>query len=187
MYPRQAVLADSLASALLQLNAELQKIQLAIAQTVTRYGGLFTKTTTLTPSAVDTEYLLTFDEEAENVKVGLGTPTSRVYVHRDGHYQFTALLQLSSTTASAKTVRCWFKLNGVVTGSSRLVTVKDNGAFTILVQECLFRLVAGDYLELAVAVDALNVSVAAVAATAYAPEAPAVTLTVTQVQLNAPA
>ena len=148
-----------------------------------QYYGIFTKTTDQSPAAIDTEYLLTFDNTQVSNGVSIGSPTSRIVVPQSGLYQFNATVQLSSTSSSAKTVWVWFKKNGTsVTNSARLVTLTGNSVYIPATIDEFFSLNANYYVEIAFASGDTNVAFDAVAATAFAPSAPSVVLSVTQVQ-----
>lgn len=148
-----------------------------------KYYAEFSKTSDQTPAAADTEYLLTFDTTEASDGIALGTPTSRIVVSSSGLYKFDATVQITSGSASSKNVWVWFKKNGtVVANSARLVTVDINGGYTPISLSEFFPLAAGDYIELAFASTDTGVTIGAVAATAFAPAAPAILLSVTQVQ-----
>jgi hypothetical protein len=148
-----------------------------------QYYGVFSKTSDQSPAAINTEYLLTFDAAEISNGVSIGTPASRIQVVTSGLYQFAATIQLTSGSASAKTVWVWFKKNGVaVPDTARLVTVNINNGYTPLTLVDTLSLQAGDYVELAFAADDTAVTVDNIAATAFAPAAPAIVLTVQQAQ-----
>lgn len=148
-----------------------------------QYYGIFTKTTDQTPAAIDTEYLLTFDNTQVSNGVIIGSPTSRIVVPQSGLYQFSVTIQLTSGSASAKNVWVWFKKNGTtVANTARLVSLDINGGYIPMSLDEFFSLNANDYMELAFAANDTNVTFDTVAATAFAPAAPAVVLAVTQVQ-----
>ena len=148
-----------------------------------RYYGIFVKSTDQSPAASNTEYLLTFDSAQITNGVTVGTPASRIIVPQSGLYQFDTTIQVTSGNSSAKTVWFWFKKNGVtVPNSARLVTVTGNGVYTPVSLSEFFSLAVSDYVEIAFAADDTAITVDAVAATAFAPAAPAVLLAVTQVQ-----
>jgi hypothetical protein len=148
-----------------------------------QYYGVFSKTTDQTPAVINTEYLLTFDSAQISNGVTIGTPASRIVVPQSGLYQFDATVQLTSGSSSAKKIWVWFKKNGaVIANSARLVTSNlNNGYIPIALNETV-SLAANEYVELAFAADSTNVTIDNVAATAFAPAAPAVVLSVTQVQ-----
>lgn len=148
-----------------------------------QYYGIFTKTTDQSPAAVNTEYLLTFDNTQVSNGVTRGSPTSRIVVPESGLYQFGATIQLSSSSSSAKNVWIWFKKNGTtVANTARLITLNLNNGYTPVSIDEFFSLNANEYVEIAFAADDTAITFDSVAATAFAPAAPAVVLSVTQVQ-----
>ena len=148
-----------------------------------QYYAVVLKTTSQSPIVINTEYLLTFDSIQIGNGVTIGTPASRLVVPQSGLYQFNAPIQLTSGSSSAKNVWLWFKKNGVaVPNSARLVTSDINNGYIPITLNQTISLAANDYVEIAFAADSINVTVSTVAATAFAPAAPAVVLSVTQVQ-----
>jgi len=148
-----------------------------------QYYGVFSKTTDQSPVATNTEYLLTFDSAQISNGVTIGTPASRIVVPQSGLYQFDATVQLSSGSSSSKNVWVWFKKNGTaIANSARLVTTDINNGYIPIALSETVSLAAGGYVEMAFAADSTNVTVDTVAATAFAPAAPAIVLQVTQVQ-----
>ncbi len=148
-----------------------------------QYYGVFTKTTDQTPAVINTEYLLTFDNTQISNGVIIGGTTSQIIVPESGLYQFDATIQLTSGSSSSKNIWVWWKKNGTaIANSARLVTSDlNNGYIPIALNETV-SLAANEYVELAFAADSTNVTVDSVASTAFAPAAPAVVLSVTQVQ-----
>lgn len=148
-----------------------------------QYYGVFTKTTDQTPAAIDTEYLLTFDNTQISNGVTIGGTTSQIIVPESGLYRFDATVQLSSGSASAKNVWVWFKKNGTaIANSARLVTTDVNNGYIPIALSETVSLAANGYVEMAFAANDTNVTVDNVTATAFAPAAPSIVLQVTQVQ-----
>lgn len=148
-----------------------------------QYYGVFVKTTDQSPASTNTEYLFTFDSTEISNGVTIGSPTSRIIVPASGLYRMDANLQLTSGSSSAKNIWVWFKKNGTaIPNSARLVTSDLNNGYIPLAMQEPVSLAANDYIELAFAADSTAVTVDNVAATAFAPAAPAVILSVTQVQ-----
>jgi hypothetical protein len=148
-----------------------------------KYYGVFEKTNSQTPTAINTENLITFTGTQISNTISIGTPASRIVVPESGFYQFDTQVQLSSGSASDKNVWVWFKKNGTtIPNSARLVTVSINGGYTPVALVEIVSLAANDYIEIAFAADSTNVTISTVAATAFAPAAPAVLLSVAQVQ-----
>lgn len=150
-----------------------------------KYYGEFTRTTNLTAALANTAYAvaLTTTEVAGGV-VLQGSPLDQIKVPQSGLYQFTARYQLTSSNSSAKTARVWFRKNGVsdLTDSSSIMSVDSNGGYATITVSEMISLAANDYIQLMWAVSDTALSLAAAAATGYAPAAASVLLTVTQVQ-----
>jgi hypothetical protein len=146
-----------------------------------KYYGVFTKTTDQTPALVNTEYLLTFDNTQISNGVTIGTPTSRIVVPESGLYKFDATFQITDTGIVTKNVWLWMKKNGTaIPNSARIVSV-NLGYGTATISESV-SMAANDYVEFAFAASNTNVTIDNVAPTAFAPDAPAIVLSVTQVQ-----
>lgn len=148
-----------------------------------KYYGEFTKTTDQTPALTNTAYALTFDNTEVAEGISIGSPTSRIVMSESGLYKFNATIQISSSSSNAKTVWLWFRKNGTdITNTARLVTININNGYVPMALAEFFSLAANDYIELMFASNDTDITVDNVAATAFAPAAPAVVLSVTQVQ-----
>ena len=148
-----------------------------------KHYGEFTKTSDQAPAAINTAYALTFDNTEIAEGVSRGSPTSRIVMSQSGLYQFAATIQISSSNANAKNVYVWFRKNGAnVANTSRLVTIDINGGYVPVTMSEFFSLAAGDYIEIMFAANDTAILVDNVAATAFAPAAPAVVLAVSQIQ-----
>ena len=148
-----------------------------------QYYGEFSKTTDQSPAASNTAYALTFDNTDISNGVTIGSPASRIVVPQSGLYQYDATVQITSTNSSDKSVWVWFRKNGTdVANSARVVTISGNGHYTPVSLSLTVSLAANDYVEMMFAASDTNVTIDNVAATAFAPDAPAVILNVTQVQ-----
>jgi len=148
-----------------------------------KYYGEFTKTTDHAPALTNTAYALTFDNTEVAEGVSIGSPASRIVVPQSGLYQFDATIQISSQNSNPKNIWLWFRKNGTdVTNTARLVTININNGYVPMALAEFFSLAANDYIELMFASNDTGITVDNVAATAFAPAAPAVVLAVTQVQ-----
>lgn len=148
-----------------------------------KFYGIFNKTTDQSPAVINTEYLLTFDSTQISNGVTIGGVTSRIVVPESGLYQFDATVQLTSGSSSAKNIWVWWKKNGTaIANSARIVTSDMNNGYIPIALIEFFSLAANDYIEMAFAADSTNVTIDNVAATAFAPAAPAIILAVTQIQ-----
>ncbi len=149
------------------------------------YYGEFTRTTNLSAAVINTAYAiaLTNTEVAGGVTL-TGSPTDRLQVPQSGLYQFSARFQLSSTSASSKNARFWYRLNGTtdLSNSTAIVSVDANNGFATISVSEIISLAANDYVQLMWAVSDTTLSLSAVAATAYAPSAASVWVSVTQIQ-----
>lgn len=148
-----------------------------------QYYGVFSKTTDQTPAVTNTAYPLTFDSAQISNGVSIGSPASRIVVPQSGLYQFDVNLQITSGSSSAKTVWVWFRKNGTdIANSARIVTTDINGGYVPIALAETVSLAASGYVEVMFAADSTNITIDTVAATAFAPTAPAAVLQVTQVQ-----
>ena len=172
--PLAACITSSATTGVIFVRPTIQQMQ---------YYGVFTKTTDQTPSAINTEYLLTFDNTQISNGVTIGGTTSQIIVPESGLYQFDATVQLTSGSSSSKNIWVWWKKNGTaIANSARLVTSDVNNGYIPIALNETISLAANEYVELAFAADSTNVTVDSVASTAFAPAAPAAVLSVTQVQ-----
>lgn len=148
-----------------------------------KYYGEFTKTSDQSPAVINTAYALTFDNTEIAEGISIGSPASRIVVVQSGLYQFDATVQIGSSSSSAKTVWLWFRKNGTdIANSARLVTININNGYTAVSMNEFFSLAANDRIEIMFAADNTAITVDNVAATAFAPAAPAVVLAVSQIQ-----
>lgn len=148
-----------------------------------KYYGVFAKTSSQSPAAINTAYTLTFDATQISNGVSVGSPASRLVVPRSGLYKVDATIQLTSGNASSKNVWFWLRKNGTdVPNSARIVTSDTNGGYTPISISETVSLAAGNYVEIVFASSDTAVTVGAVSSTAFAPAAPAIVVSVTQVQ-----
>ena len=148
-----------------------------------KYYGIFARAADYTPAAANTAYPIVFDTTRLTNGVVLGTPASRITVPSAGLYQFNATLQFISSSATDKNIWVWYRKTGTdIANSARIVTVSVNNAYTPLSINEAVSMTASDYIELVFASSNTNVTLDAVASTAFAPAAPAVVIEVTQVQ-----
>lgn len=148
-----------------------------------QYYGKFSATSDQTVAVINTPYAVTFSTTDITNGITIGTPASRIVVPQSGLYRAQADIQITSTSSSAKNLWSWFRKNGVdVPNSARLITSDLNSGFLSLTTDLTVSMAAGDYLEVMYAADSTNILFDAIAATAFAPAAPAVTLAVTQTQ-----
>lgn len=148
------------------------------------YYGEFTKTDDQSPAAINTAYALTFTTTETANGVSRGTPTSHIVIGQAGLYNIATSVQITSTNSSQKSVWVWLRKNGTTDfpNSSRIASITLNNGYLVVTLNEVASLLAGDYIEVMYASDNTNVSIATVAATAFAPAAPASILSVTQTE-----
>lgn len=148
-----------------------------------QYYGVFSKTNDQSPTVVNTAYALTFNTADISNGVAIGAPSSRIVVPAAGLYALEARVQISSASASKKDVYVWFRHNGTdIPNTTRIVTSDISGGYVTVAMTEIISLEASDYIEMAFASNSTSVTVDSVAATAFSPAAPAIILSVTQVQ-----
>ena len=147
------------------------------------YYGTFARTTSYSPAAINTAYAVPFDTTRISNGVSISSPASRIAVVSSGFYDISCTLQYSSTNSSSKDIYTWIRKNGVdISQSSRLVSLSGNGTYHPLLVSESISMNANDYIEIMFASTDTNVSIAAVASTAFAPGSPAANLVVEQIQ-----
>lgn len=159
--------------------------QLAIRPTIEQqlFYGSFVKTTDQIPTLANTANAITWDSSLIANGVSIGAPTSRIVCANAGLYKFSASFQLTSSSASVKNVWFWFRKNGVDIANTSMITSLDSAtAVRTPSRSLFFSMAAGDYIELYWAADSVNATLDNIAATAFAPAAPAAILTVNQEQ-----
>ena len=148
------------------------------------YYGEFTKTNSQTPAAANTAYALLFTNTEIANGVAIGTTTSEIEISHTGLYNIACSVQITSTNSSQKSIWVWLRLNGTTDflNSSRVASITLNNGYVVVTLNEVYSFAAGDFIEVMYAADNTNISIATVAATAFAPAAPAVILAVTQTE-----
>ena len=148
------------------------------------YYGEFTKTDTQSPAAANTAYALTFTNTEIANGVSIGGTTSQIIIAQAGLYNLACSVQITSTNSSQKSIWVWLRKNGTTDfpNSARVASITLNNGYLVVTLNEVASLLAGDFIEVMYAADSTNVSIATVAATAFAPAAPAVILAVTQTE-----
>lgn len=148
--------------------------------------GSFDATVDQTLVAINTATAITLSNTlvSNGVTLSASPNNSRLNVAEAGFYQINAVLQLTSGNASDKNVYFWLRKNGSdVAETTRAITVNINGGFTPISLNYTISLAANDYVELYWAANNTNVTLDALAASAFAPTAPSVLVNVSQLQL----
>ena len=147
------------------------------------YYGRFTRLTNQTANTVNTAYAVQFDTtEISNGIVFNGVSDTQIKVIDSGYYQFDVSIQI--TASSNKGIAYfWFRKNGTdIPHSTRSTTVTNGDTFNVLTNLSI-SLDVDDYVEVMWARSASGIFLDARAATAFAPSAASVMLSVVQVQL----
>lgn len=144
--------------------------------------GVFLQTNAVTAAAINTAYSIPFNTTELSSGVALGSPASRVVVADQGVYNFQFSIQLDKTTGAIGTFDFWPRINGGdVANSNGRIRLKDNNSEMLASWNYVFNLNAGDYFELAWAVDDINCRLEAYTAAAPHPATPSAILTVTDI------
>ena len=145
--------------------------------------GSFDSTVDQTLGAINTATAVTLSNTLVSNGVTL-TSGSRLNVVEAGYYQIDATIQLTSGSSSAKNIFFWLRKNGSnVADSTRAVTVDINSGYLPISLNYTISLAASDYIELYWAADDTNVTLDAIAASAFAPASPSVLVNMSQLQL----
>ena len=148
--------------------------------------GSFDATTDQTLAAIDTATAITLTNTlvSNGITLSASPNNSRLNVSEAGFYQIDAVIQLTSNNASDKNVYFWLRKNGSnVAETTRAITVNINGGFVPIALNYTISLAANDYVELYWAANNTNVTLDAIAASAFAPAAAAVLVNISQLQL----
>jgi hypothetical protein len=148
------------------------------------YYGEFTKTNSQSPAVINTAYPLLFTNTEIANGVSIGGTTSQIIIAQAGLYNLACSVQITSTNSSQKSIWVWLRKNGTtdIPNSARVASITLNNGYLVVTLNEVASLLAGDFIEVMYAADSTNVSIATVAATAFAPAAPAVIFAVTQTE-----
>jgi len=152
------------------------------------YWGSFWDTTNQTAATTTSSYVVTLnsaDPDNDGVTVVSG---SRITPTTPGNYNISVSVQLTNTAVQAHDATFWFRKNGtdIADSASRVTVPSTHGGVNghlIFYVDLALRLQAGDYIEIAWAVDNTAVSLETIAAGASPvyPQSPSVLLSVVQV------
>lgn len=139
----------------------------------------------VTAAASNTAYALQFTiGSGSGLTLGDSPNQSRIYFDEGGTYNLSFSAQIYSTNSSAQTFYFWPRINGsdVQLGATQAV-LSANGETMPVTKAAVFTVSTGDYLEAVWATsDHTKGSLKAIAATAFAPATPAVTLSIIRVK-----
>jgi len=137
-------------------------------------------TTNVTAAAVNTAYALTYTPIVQE-GITNGTPASRIVFEEAGEYMVSFSAQIASTSSSTVNFWFWPRVNGAnITGSTMKNALHQNNSILVVSRSAIFTFAAGDYLEAMWAIDSASGFLDASAATAFAPSAPASTISITR-------
>lgn len=146
--------------------------------------AILTETADVVAAAANTAYAIQYDTPTFIAGIHLDpTFPTRIVFDEAGLYRVAFTAQIASTSASTVNFRFWPKVNGTnVGGSTMVASLHNNGATTVISRDSIFQFAANDYLEVMWATDNVSGYLEAHPATAYAPAAPATTLSISRVQ-----
>lgn len=133
-----------------------------------------------TAAAINTPYALTYTPSVQE-GISNGTPASRIVFAEGGEYMVAFSAQIASTSSSTVNFWFWPRVNGTdVAGSTMKNALHQNSSVLVVSRSAIFTFAAGDYLEAMWATDNTSGYLDAAAATAFAPAAPASTISITR-------
>lgn len=149
----------------------------------TRHGSFY-DTTTQTAALTNTPYAVTFNNTFTSYNIGIGTPTSRIYVPDTSTYNFQFSLQLDKTSGGDGLIYIWPRINGVdVPDSASRVRIKGNNAELVASWSFMLDLQGNSYFELMWAVDDTSLRIVSEPSVAFCPAIPSAILTVFEVSV----
>lgn len=145
--------------------------------------AVFGQDANVTAAAINTAYKIPLDLVSSDGITLTGSPLTDITFVEGGVYLLAFSAQCTSSSGSTVIFRFWPRLNGAdAAGSTILASLHSNGATMVASRTAIFTVTAGDVLNLMWAVDSLSGSLVAHPATAYAPAAPSMTLTITRIK-----
>lgn len=151
----------------------------------THYGR-FSSTVNQTASQINTPIHVTWNNElisCDHVHID-GSNSANIVVSHQGLYEFDFSLEAVSSNSSRSNLWLWARKNDVdIAASARKKSIESNGGLITPSWAFVVSMNAGDTFQLMWAVDSLNISLTAPAATGFAPATPSALLTVKQVAL----
>lgn len=133
----------------------------------------------VTAAGANTAYALEYTIDDGHDITLTGSPATRITPSEAGEYLFSFSAQIASSSSSTVNFWFWPRLNGTdVPSAAMRSALHKNGATLVVSRTAKFDLSAGDYIEAMWAVDSTSGQLTAHAATAFAPAAPATTLSI---------
>lgn len=136
-------------------------------------------TTDQTAASANTAYSLSYSGTTYE---GISVSGDEITFAEAGEYMLCFSAQIKSSSSSTVNFWFWPRINDVdVEGSTMVNALHQNNATLVVSRAAIFNMSAGDVLKVMWAVDSTNGTLDAVAATAFAPAAPATTLAISRV------
>ena len=143
------------------------------------YAELF-DTDDQTAASPNTAYSITYDGTGAAQQITV-VDNTKITFAESGLYKITLNAQVLSTNASSKTVRFWFRKNGVnQDNTTRLQTLTGNNEYRPFSMTHSVSVAVDDYVEVMWATTDTTARLKAAPATAYAPASPSAQVIVTQ-------
>ena len=164
------------------IRADVQGLALAPPQVVTqpRYAS-YANTAAQTLAGANTATVVTFDTTIQSAGVGLAS-SSQVKPGQAGTYLVSYGVQIDKTAGGDSQLWLWLRKNGTdLANTARQWRVKGSDGEAGHTLTLTVQLAQTDYLQAMWASDSTNVTLAAVAATAFSPAGPSALLSITQV------
>ena len=157
-------------------NGEFRQIVLADG-----YAQLI-RTATQQAATANTAYGIAWDTMVFGDGITLDpTDNTKIVFSEDGKFILSFSAELKSSSSNSKSIWIWPRINGVDTnGTTMKTTLNTNNQDIVISRTAIFEMQAGQYLQAMFAVDDVNIWIDAPAATAFAPSAPAATLSITR-------
>jgi hypothetical protein len=145
--------------------------------------AIFGQDSDITAAAADTAYKVALDDIASDGITLTGSPLTDITFIEAGLYSLAFTAQIASTSASTVNFYFWPRINNTdVSGSTIVASLHNNGATIVVSRTAIFSVDAGDVLNVMWATDSTSGRLKAVAATAFSPAAPSVTLSINRIQ-----
>lgn len=140
------------------------------------------RTATQQAATANTAYGIAWDTMVFGDGITLDpTDNTKIVFPEDGKFILSFSAELKSSSSNSKSIWIWPRINGVDTnGTTMKTTLNTNNQDIVISRTAIFEMQAGQYLQAMFAVDDVNIWIDAPAATAFAPSAPAATLSITR-------
>lgn len=145
--------------------------------------AIFSQDADITAAANNTAYAVALDNVASDGITLTGSPQTDITFVEAGLYSLAFTAQISSTSGSTVNFYFWPRINNSdVPGSTIVASLHNNGATIVVSRTAIFTMNAGDVLKVMWATSSTSGGLKAVAATAFSPASPSVTLAITRIR-----